>query len=64
MSRYTIINGKEYTKIVKKETFIKKKLKAYINLYKKAYENQDIHKNKTICSMSCLQYFHKELNIH
>lgn len=46
MSRYTIINGKEYTKIVKKETFIKKKLKAYINLYKKAYENQDIHKIK------------------
>ena len=64
MTRHAIINGKEYTKIVKKEAFIKKKLKAYINLYKKAYENRDIHKNKTICSMSSLQYFHRELNIY
>ena len=34
-----------------------------IKKYIKALEHQEIKKNYLLCSMSCLKYFHDELNI-
>lgn len=57
------ISREEFRFLSKRKYFIKSKMITYIKKYKKSYENIDIEKNKTLCEMSCLQYFHKELNI-
>jgi len=57
------ISDEEYKILRDKKYFIKQKLISYINKYKKCYSRIDIPRNKLFCSMSCLQYFHKELNI-
>ncbi len=62
-SRVAYIDNDEYKILIKKEYFIKQKLSTYIGKYKKAYANQNIPRNKSLCEKSTLQYFHKELNI-
>ena len=57
--QYAIFTDKEKTKgLDLSKTLIIKDLK-----YIKALEHQDIKKNYLLCSMSCLKYFHDELNI-
>ncbi|XGU46245.1 type III toxin-antitoxin system TenpIN family toxin [Fusobacterium necrophorum subsp. funduliforme] len=60
-----VIDRKEYSILEAKEKKgkIEKKLLSYIKTYKKALEKQEIPGNKFLCSVSCLQYFHKELGI-
>lgn len=57
------IDEKEYQILYPKAYLIKTKLETYIEAYKKAYKRQDIPRNKKLCEMSTLQYFHKELDI-
>ena len=57
------INKDEYKILKNKEKYIEQKLLSYINMYKKALKKQHIKQNQLLCSMSCLQYFHKELGI-
>ena len=52
---FKFLRGKEY--------LIKTGFKKYIKDYKEAFERIDIEKNKILCQMSTLQYFHKELKI-
>lgn len=63
METDVIINREEYEVLKNKEKYIKQKLISYINLYKKALKKRHIKQNQILCSMSCLQYFHKELKI-
>lgn len=63
-STTAFISKDEYIFLSKRTNLIKKQLLLYINKYKKAYSNQQIARNKLLCSMSCLQYFHKELGIN
>ena len=63
-STTAFISKDEYIFLSKRTNLIKKQLLLYINKYKKAYSNQQIPRNKLLCSMSCLQYFHKELGIN
>ena len=62
-NRTAFISQSEYSQLITKEAFIVSKLNSYIKKYIKALEHQDIKKNYLLCSMSCLKYFHKELNI-
>lgn len=57
------ISQSEYSQLITKENFILSKLNSYIKKYIKALEHQEIKKNYLLCSMSCLKYFHNELNI-
>ncbi len=57
------IDEKEYKLLYSKAYLIKTKLETYIETYKKAYIRRDIQRNKLLCKMSTLQYFHKELGI-
>ncbi len=57
------IDKEEYKVLYSKAYLIKTKLEAYIKTYKKAYIRRDIQRNKKLCEMSTLQYFHKELGI-
>ncbi len=62
-NRTAFISQNEYNQLIQKETFIISKLNSYIKKYIKALKHQNIKKNYLLCSMSCLKYFHKELNI-
>ena len=62
-NRTAFISPIEYTQLIQKEKFIISKLESYIKKYIKALQHQEIKKNFLLCSMSCLKYFHKELNI-
>lgn len=62
-TRTAYISDEEFIFLNRKKHFIKSKMTTYIKNYKKAYANREISKNKILCDMSCLQYFHKELNI-
>ena len=50
-NRTAFISQSEYSQLITKEAFIVSKLNSYIK------------KNYLLCSMYCLKYFHKELNI-
>ena len=63
-STTAFISKDEYIFLNKRTNLIKKQLLLYIEKYKKAYSNQQIARNKLLCSMSSLQYFHKELGIN
>ena len=62
-NRTAFISPIEYTQLIQKEKFIISKLESYIKKYIKALQHQEIKKNFLLCSMFCLKYFHKELNI-
>ena len=62
-NKTAFISQSEYSQLITKEAFIVSKLNSYIKKYIKALEHQDIKKNYLLCSMSCLKYFHDELNI-
>jgi len=62
-NKTAFISQSEYSQLITKETFIISKLSSYIKKYIKALEHQEIKKNYLLCSMSCLKYFHNELNI-
>ncbi len=57
------IDMEEFSIIEHQEEKIKIKLESYIKKYKKALKHQKDNKNKLLCKMSTLQYFHKELGI-
>ena len=61
-NRTAFISPIEYTQLIQKEKFIISKLESYIKKYIKALQHQEIKKNFLLCSMSCLKYFHNELN--
>ena len=62
-NKTAFISQSEYSQLITKENFIISKLSSYIKKYIKALEHQEIKKNYLLCSMSCLKYFHDELNI-
>ena len=62
-NKTAFISQTEYSQLITKEAFILSKLNSYIKKYIKALEHQEIKKNYLLCSMSCLKYFHNELNI-
>ena len=62
-NKTAFISQSEYSQLITKETFIISKLSSYIKKYIKALEHQEIKKNYLLCLMSCLKYFHNELNI-
>ena len=62
-NKTAFISQSEYSQLIIKENFIISKLSSYIKKYIKALEHQEIKKNYLLCSMSCLKYFHDELNI-
>ena len=49
----------EFNALKGKEYIVYKKMKKYIDDYVKAYLNQHIDRNKTLCKYSTLQYFHE-----
>ncbi|EHL16188.1 hypothetical protein HMPREF9629_01444 [Peptoanaerobacter stomatis] len=57
------ISDEEYKQLSRKKYFIKQKLITYIKKYKKIVNNKHNQRDEIFCKMSCLQYFHKELNI-
>jgi hypothetical protein len=62
-NKTAFISQEEYSQLIQKENFIISKIESYIKKYKKALEHQEIKKNYLLCSISCLKYFHNELNI-
>ena len=62
-NKTAFISQTEYSQLITKEAFILSKLNSYIKKYIKALEHQEIKKNYLLCSVSCLKYFHNELNI-
>ena len=62
-NKTAFISQEEYSQLIQKEKFIISKLESYIKKYIKALKHQEITKNYLLCSMSCLKYFHNELNI-
>lgn len=57
------IENEEFQILFQKKNLIKPKLIQFIKIYKKAVINNQDNKNKLLCAMSSLQYFHKELGI-
>ncbi len=63
MELIAYIDIKEFSILEYQEKKIKTKLEIYIKKYIKALKYQNDNKNKLLCKMSTLQYFHKELGI-
>lgn len=53
------IRQNEFNELKGKNHIVHKKMKKYIEKYIKAYFNQHIDRNKTLCKYSTLQYFHE-----
>lgn len=62
-TKKALINKKEYLILSNKKYLIEKKLKNYINDYKKALRDTKDRKNLLLVKHSSLQYFHTELKI-
>ncbi len=63
MNLIAFIDMDEFSILEQQENTIKTKLENYIKKYKKALKYQNDNKNRLLCKMSTLQYFHKELGI-
>lgn len=58
-----VIRQNEFNSLRGKEYIVKSKMESYLNKYIKAYNKQEIPRNKRFYNFSTLQYFHKELGI-
>ena len=57
------IRQNEFESLKGKDYIVKSKMERYIKEYVKAYNRQDIDRNKMLCKFSTLQYFHEELDL-
>lgn len=57
------IAREERAALFNKAEQVEKEFIKYIHSYEKALNKQHLASCKTMCQCSCLQYFHKELNI-
>ena len=58
-----IIRQNEFNNLKGKDYIIKSKMEKYIKDSIKAYNRQDVERNKLFCKFSTFQYFHIELDI-
>lgn len=58
-----ILRQNEFNELKGKEFIIKGKMESYITKYIKAYNRQDVERNKLLCMYSTLQYFHSDIGL-
>lgn len=58
-----VVDQKEFEILSSQQSLLKPKLEQFLKKYRKAVKHQNDNKNKLLCQMSSLQYFHKELGI-